>query len=72
MKRPKKKIDLIKIIDSVWKANKLHSGIYKIAALTCMQKLQDIYDNKNIKCKNDFDCKIDLCELKECTKFEMK
>ncbi|MFW5793591.1 MAG: hypothetical protein ACOCWC_04855 [Bacteroidota bacterium] len=39
-----KNIDLVKIVDEVWKENELHSGTYKIAALTCMQKLQDIYE----------------------------
>lgn len=39
-------IDLVKIVDEVWKENELHSGTYKVAALTAMQKLQDLYENK--------------------------
>lgn len=41
-----KDIDLVKIIDEVWKENELHSGTYKVAALTAMQKLQDLYEGK--------------------------
>lgn len=32
----------------------------------------DYLENFNIKCKHDFDCGIDYCELKKCSKFEMK
>ena len=41
-----KDIDLVKIVDEVWKENELHSGTYKVAALTAMQKLQELYETK--------------------------
>lgn len=41
-----KDIDLVKIVDNVWKENDLHSGVYKIAALTAMQELQDLYEKR--------------------------
>lgn len=42
-----KHIDLVKIVDEVWKENELHSGTYKVAALTAMQRLQELYEPKS-------------------------
>jgi hypothetical protein len=41
-----KDIDLVKIVDEVLEENELHSGTYKVAALTAMQRLQDIYEKQ--------------------------
>ena len=37
-----------------------------------LEKYIDYLENKDLKCKNTFDCGIEYCELKKCHKFEMK
>tara|TARA_R110001599_G_C11808624_1_gene615744 strand:+ start:297 stop:536 length:240 start_codon:yes stop_codon:yes gene_type:complete len=35
------KSDLVKIVEDVWREEDLHSGTYKIAALTCLQRFEE-------------------------------
>ena len=35
------KVDLVKIVEDVWNEEDLHSGFSKIAALTCLQRLEE-------------------------------
>ncbi len=39
---PTQDIDLVKIVDDVWRENELYIGTYKVAALTAMQRLMEL------------------------------
>ena len=37
-----------------------------------LNKYIDYLESKDLKCKHNFGCGIEYCELKKCEKFEMK
>ena len=56
------KVDLVKIVEDVWNEEDLHSGFSKIAALTCLQRLEE---QTNLRVIEELEDILDMIQCSE-------